>query len=189
MKMEITGVKTWHGSSAYFENFSYAHMGNNANSEGYGFYTTDKKRVAMQYATRYLYTFDFCGKKSLSSKKITFSRIEMQKFLRVLEQRYHVVSDVYDTAFYGLDKSITMLMSNIREGCRNDVDVIADICNMSGEKENILRTAYELFGYDHIKTVAEWGNQTLYIATVPNALQLKQIYDVQQKKVLFEAKR
>lgn len=170
----------YHGSKAQFNKFDHAKIGQNATSEGYGFYFTDQKSIAEAYAQNgFLYTVEFNGKKSLSNTKKTITRSQLKQFLAKLHELNEQLSNYGDIGFYGYDKVLAEAVNNEWEYNDNDVDLIASICNSYGSKEP-LQVLYDMFGYDHIKMTAEWNHgleleQTLYIALVNDIVNIVQV--------------
>ena len=169
----------YHGSKVQFDKFDHSFIGKNATAEGYGFYFTDIKEIAEAYAQNgFLYTVKFNGKKSLSSTKKTITKTQLKKIIEQLH-RSHECGYLWDYGDIGTQGYNSVLAEAINleyNGNDNDVELIASICNVYGSKEP-LQILYNMFGYDHIKTVAEWNHgldeeQTLYIALVNDIINI-----------------
>lgn len=162
----------YHGSKAKFDTFDYQTIGLNATSEGFGFYFTDSKQIAKGYGGEgYLYTVDFTGKKSLSSTTKTLTKAQLGKFLTRLDKTGQYLANFGDTAYEGLDKVLRKAVNSAYDINENDVEMIADICNVYGSKGEPLQELYALFGYDCIIVNAQWGKgpHTIYVALVHEA--------------------
>jgi len=191
----------YHGSPNKFTQFSYDNMRTNATSEGVGFYFTDNKEIATGYASEstnngkyngYLYTVEFNGKKSLSSDKKTITKVQLKKFLKALNQailnsndeNIDYLSNYNDVEYYGIERVLTEAVNMEYDNNTNDVDLIAGICNASGNFEITLITLYKTLHYDSIVLTAEWGqdesgvNQQLYIALVNEAIKILNIEQI-----------
>lgn len=172
----------YHGSMVKFDKFDHTKIGLNATSEGYGFYFTDQKSIAEAYATNgYLYTVNFKGKKSLSSTEKTITKLQLKKFIEVLHNigECGFLWDYGDITTEGYNNVLAEAVRLEYNGNDNDVDLIASICNVYGNKEP-LRVLYHLFGYDHIKMIAEWNHNldsdnVLYIALVNDIIDIVDI--------------
>lgn len=160
----------YHGSKNKFEKFDYEYMGWNATSEGFGFYFTDSKQIAEGYASGFLYTVEFTGKKSLSSDKKTITKAQLRKFLTRLDETGQYLSNYGDTEYEGFNKVLSEAV-NSTYNSDDDVEMICGICNAYGNKEEVLQELYKMFGFDSIVLQAAWGTvpHKIYIATVHEA--------------------
>lgn len=146
-------MKLYHGSKVKFEKFNYNFIGSNSGSdEGYGFYFTDNKELAKQYAGKdgYLYTVNVPVSKSLSETKITITIERLRKMLRLLHKEIDILNDFNDVSYYGIERVLTEAVTMLRDGNNNDVDLIAEICNICGDKEAVFKMLYRLTGIGRI---------------------------------------
>lgn len=168
----------YHGSKALFNKFDYSKMGLNGTAEGFGFYFTSKRSIAEGYAHNgYLYTVNFNGKKSLSSTKKTITKAQLKKFIIRLDELGQYLSNYGDTSYEGYNNVLQTTLDSEWSYSDNDVDLICAISNAYGNRETVLTELYKMFGYDHIKVTAEWGNSEdiengLYIALVNDAFDI-----------------
>ncbi len=172
----------YHGSPCLFESFDYDKIGQNASAEGYGFYFTNNVKVAMNYAEDgYLYIVNFTGTKPISHLSKTITRSQLTRFMRKLhsESELGFLDNYDDISYYGFNHVLKKAV-NMEYGNRNDVDMLASICNTYGSKEP-LRILYELYGYDHICNTVEWNHgtdqsNTVYVALVNDIVSIQRVY-------------
>ncbi len=175
-------ITLYHGSPYKFKNFDYTKIGKHATSEGYGFYFTNNKEIATNYAEKgYLYTVSFDGRKSLSSKKKTITKPMLKKFLSALHdvsEEEEFLSNFDDIYTYGTEKVLNDAVNLIYNYNNNDVDMISEICNVWGGKEP-LTILYEVLNYDHIQVLGEWSHNEdenmIYIAIVDDIINITKI--------------
>lgn len=167
----------YHGSKEKFDTFDMSQIGLNGTSEGKGLYFTDTKSIAEGYGHKgYLYTVEFSGKKPLSETKVTISKSNLRKFLKVLDKETDYLSNWGDVSYSGFENVLNDAVESELGGSDNDVDLIAGICNASGSIEQTLEILYNVLGYDSIISGAEWGgNQKIHIALVNDIIQIKQV--------------
>lgn len=173
-------MMVYHGSPAQFEQFDYSKMGTQGTQEGKGFYFTDTPRIAKGYAQGgFLYSVNWKGIKPLSSENLTITRNEFKEYLIELDKQTDYLSNWGDVEYEGLSKVLESALSGEYRYAENDVDLICGVANASGSEETALRLAYEILGFDSIVTSAEWGGeQTLYIALVPDAFDIVDVQPV-----------
>lgn len=164
----------YHGSPRQFSQFDYRMIGERGTSEGFGFYFTDSVDIAKQYAYQgYLYTAEFLGKKSLSTTRKTITVSALSRFLTQLHKMGSYLDNYGDSSYEGFHNVLRRAVNSIREYSDNDVDLIGSIINSYGGAEPVLRTLYQMFGYDYVKTKAEWtGNAYIYVLLVPEAFRV-----------------
>ena len=180
-------MQVYHGSKNKFNTFSYSFIRTNATSEGIGFYFTDNKEIAQSYAQDgFLYTVDFTGKNQLSHEKLTITKAKLKKFLKTLNSEFlqsnnegiDYLSNYNDVNYYGIENVLREAVDVEYSNSKNDVDLIAGICNVSGNFELTLKTLYKSLGYDSIVLDAEWGNQKIYIATVNDVIKIEGVTEI-----------
>ena len=163
----------YHGSKELFTEFSYSRIGTNGTTEGQGFYFTDNLQVAKSYSDKdgYVYEVDFMGKKSLDSDRIAMKSSEIKKVLLALHSENDILSNWDDVECYGLNKVLNMAIENIML-CNSDVEIYGSLCNMNGGIEDVAKTFNKVLGYDSIVVKADWANQNIYIAMIPEIIRI-----------------
>lgn len=166
-------MNLYHGSPNKFNKFNFDHIRTNGTTEGIGFYFTDNKQIANGYASNgYLYTINLNGKKEISSNERTLTRNELKKFITVLQNNdIDYLSNFGDVSFSGYNNVLNDAIDSLLS-CNDDVELLCDIYNAQGDNENIISLFVDTLGYDHYKTNADWGNQTLYIALDNNIIDI-----------------
>lgn len=166
----------YHGSNSLFDVFDYDKIGTNGTSEGIGFYFTDNKKVARGYGENgYLYTIEFNHKKTLSHETKTIKKTELKEYLVALNEETQYLTNWGDIEYEGYQKVLNRAVDSEFDGSDNDVDLIAGICNASGNTEISLTMLYQILGYDSIVLKAEWNEQKLYIALTNDILKIVKV--------------
>ena len=173
----------YHGSKELFTEFDYSRIGTNGTTEGQGFYFTDNLQVANSYSEKegYVYEVDFMGKKSLDSDRIAMKRSEVKKVLLALHSENDILSNWDDVEHYGLNKVLNMAIENIML-CNSDVEIYGSLCNITDNIELISKTFNRILGYDSIVLKADWANQYIYIATIPEIIRIVNV----TKKIIVD---
>lgn len=163
----------YHGSKELFTEFDYSRIGTNGTTEGQGFYFSDNLKVANSYSDKggYIYECEFVAKKSLNSEKIDLKRSEIKKILISLHSEMDILSNWDDVEYYGLNKVLNMAIENIML-CNSDVEIYGSLCNITDNIELISKTFNKILGYDSIVLKADWGNQYIYIAIIPEIIRI-----------------
>ena len=163
----------YHGSKELFTEFDYSRIGTNGTTEGQGFYFTDNLQVAKAYSDKdgYIYEVEFLAKKSLNSEKINLKRSEIKKILTALHSEMDILSNWDDVEYYGLNKVLNMAIENIML-CNSDVEIYGSLCNITDDIELISKTFNKVLGYDSIVLKADWANQNIYIAIIPEIIKI-----------------
>ena len=163
----------YHGSKELFTEFDYSRIGTNGTTEGQGFYFSDNEKVAKSYSDKdgYIYEVEFMGKKSLNSDRIAMKRSEIKKILLALHSENDILSNWDDVEYYGLNKVLNMAIENIML-CNSDVEIYGSLCNMSGGIEDVAKIFNKVLGYDSIVLKADWANQNIYIAIIPEIIKI-----------------
>ena len=174
-------MKLYHGSKNKFEKFSYDFVGNNAGSdEGYGFYFTDSKELAERYADGgYVYTVNFKKEKSLNEKKISITITELRKVLQILHKSNDILNDFNDVEYCGYSRVMNEAVGMLREN-KNDVDMVAELCNICRDKEAVLKTIAKVTRRNCInstdnKFTKNGENSRLIIALVNDDIEIVKI--------------
>lgn len=170
----MTETIVYHGGPEAFNRFDYSRVQTNGTSEGLGFYFTDDKRIANDYAKGgYILTARFTGTKSLNPEKLTISKSSLRAFLSALNKKVDYLSNWGDIDYEGYDNVLNKAIQNEYAFSTNDVDLIAGICNTTGNTEAVLTLCYELLGFDSIVVEGDWTRGAmLYIATVHEAYEV-----------------
>jgi len=179
----------YHGSLAKFEQFDASKMGLNGTSEGKGFYFTDTRHIAEGYGHNgYLYTVEFNGKKPLSDTTLTVTKPELRKFLEALHKETEYLSNWGEVDYSGFNQVMEDALAGELDSSENDVDLIAGICNTSGNTGRALELVYEVLGFDSIITTeAQWGGeQTIYIALVNDIIEIKEVLALESSEYKAE---
>lgn len=176
-------MHVFHGSPHRFDTFSFDYVGTNGTSEGFGIYFTDNESIARGYSQKggYLYVVDFKGRKALSYDTVTITRDDLTKVLIELDRRNEYLSNYGDVYWHedAFEEVLNEALDAEIGYNDNDVDILCSIANGSGSLKDTLDVFYNLLGYDHFTTVAEWGNdQTLYIAMTTDAFDIVRIENV-----------
>lgn len=163
----------YHGSKELFTEFDYSRIGTNGTTEGQGFYFTDNIKVARAYSDKdgFIYQCEFMGEKSLDSEKINLKRSEIKKILSALHSEMDILSNWDDVEYYGLNKVLNMAIENIML-CNSDVEIYGSLCNITDDIELISKTFNKILGYDSIVLKADWANQYIYIAIIPEIIKI-----------------
>ena len=167
----------YHGSPNKFEKFSYDYMGKIGTSAGYGFYFTTDKSIAEKYAegTGNLYTANLDINKPLNSTKITITKNQLAKFLKVLDpDATEYLSNWGDIQSESYNNILRTAIENEYEGSDNDVDLISGIINADGRgAEEIYRILTKTLGYDGIIAQPDWvGEHKIVIPFFPEQIKL-----------------
>lgn len=143
----------YHGSNVKFEKFDYKYISQkNGTDEGYGFYFTDSKELAGQYADKgYFYTIDLeLSKKTLNESKITLTRTQLKKVILDIHGKCDILNNYNDVERYGINNVLNEYIKNLLAYNDNDVDILCELCNVSGSKEIVLKCFCEILGINHI---------------------------------------
>ena len=163
-------VVVYHGSPNEFYEFDWAKVGKNGTQEGRGFYFTDDASIAEQYGsdTGGVREFYLRMEKPLNGLKVTMKKSEVKKLLKETDKFMkkhfddeYFLSNYGDTDYYGKEKVINDAVNNLFEYNNSDSDILYDIINTAGIRDNEDTAAFmkfitEKFGYDGILT--EWSN-------------------------------
>lgn len=174
----------YHGSERLFTSIDPSYIGEHANSEGKGFYFTNDVDIAKRYTNGigYLYTVLFKGKKSLSSESISLTRDEVRRFIQTLDKEVDYLSNWGDIEYEGYENVLNNVVKCEMSNSDNDVDMIAGICNTSGDNAATLRALYETTGFDSIVLKADWRSdkreQILYIACIPEIIEIINVHSI-----------
>lgn len=163
--------KVYHGSPNEFYEFDWNRVGLNGTQEGRGFYFTDDKSISENYGTEGgggVREFYLKMEKPLNGLKVTMKKAEVKKLLKETDKFMkkhfddeYFLSNYGDTDYYGKEKVINDTVNNLFEYNNSDSDILYDIINTAGIRDNEDTAAFmkfitEKFGYDGILT--EWSN-------------------------------
>lgn len=174
----------YHGSPNKFDKFDYNKIGENGTAEGFGFYFTDKKSIAENYAgSGYIYTVELKGKE-LSGTEMTITEKQFRKLALHLNKKGEYLSNFGEVAYDGLENVLRIAVETEYESSEDDAELIGGIINAYGDKEGVLQAAYKLLGYGFIKdNEPKWGhsngNQTVYVALANEVIEVHKIEKVE----------
>jgi len=167
----------FHGSPSKFERFDYKKIGTNGTSEGFGFYFTDSRGIAENYASGgYLYTAILKGKE-LSGDKLTITEKEYREMALHLNDKGDYLSNFGEIELEGLENVLNYAVELEYNSSADDADLLGGIINAYGNKEDILNYVHDVLGYGYVKdTENGWGNgHTVYVALSNDAIEFKNI--------------
>lgn len=164
-------IPVYHGSSAQFNQFSHNYLGKNGSSEGRGFYFTDNQNMAEGYyrdggqvLEGYLNITN-----PLSNSELTLTKPEVEKLIRAIDPTGDDILAGYDSSGIGypsrswyervLRETVTALMSN-----ESDSELLAEIANVCGDNEAVMRTTKDTLGYDGYIEKGKYDDATVYVA-------------------------
>ncbi|MDQ0362540.1 5' nucleotidase, NT5C type [Breznakia pachnodae] len=169
----------YHGSKAKFDAFSLEYLGLNATAFGQGIYFTENKGIAIQCAEGgYLYTCEILVEKPLSAKSVTMKSEELEKLIKHIDAKDDFLSNYGDVDSDGysivMQRAIASLMEN-----NSDVDLVGDMCNISGDYEEILKSVNTILGYDHsVEEIAE--KDKVYVVLNPDTISIEKMEPVSE---------
>lgn len=149
----------YHGSPEKFTVFSSKKMGSTGTSRGKGYYFTPSKDFASGYADKggQLYEVFLDIRKPLAYDHRTMTRAQIYKLIDTLDRKLEAVNgrdmgilmDFGDVHVQGrsnvLNEATDLLDNN-----DSDVDVFAELVNMTNQYDIVANVTYELLGYDGI---------------------------------------
>lgn len=149
----------YHGSPEKFTVFSSKKMGSTGTSRGKGYYFTPSKDFASGYADKggQLYEVFLDIRKPLGYNNRTMTRAQIYKLIDTLDRKLEAVNgrdmgilmDFGDVHVQGrsnvLNEATDLLDNN-----DSDVDVFAELVNMTNQYDIVANVTYELLGYDGI---------------------------------------
>lgn len=164
-------MKVYHGSKNNFELFDYSKIRTNGTTEGVGFYCTDNFSIAKHYSFEgYIMEYEYIGKKTLDSKKVSLTRNELEKYILKLNEECEFLSNFGDIEWEGFDKVLNGAIDDIMEFSEDDIDIVSELCTICGEFELPLKVLYDTLGYDSSIIDADWGKQRIYLIFDNSAL-------------------
>lgn len=149
----------YHGSPEKFTVFSSKKMGSTGTSRGKGYYFTPSKDFASGYADKggQLYEVFLDIRKPLAYDHRTMTRAQIYKLIDALDRKLEAVNgrdmgilmDFGDVHVQGrsnvLNEATDLLDNN-----DSDVDVFAELVNMTNQYDIVANVTYEVLGYDGI---------------------------------------
>lgn len=181
-------ITVCHGSKAKFDRFDLAKIrSSHGTNEGVGIYFTTNKNIANGYAGSdgYLYTVTLNGHKPLDPLHLTITRSALRKLITGIEKAgIPFLSNYGEVKYEGLknvmNEALDSLLSNT-----SDVDLISELFSSEGGNKTILELVYHVLGYDYFTCIPDWASdeQRLYVALVPDILQIKSIESMTQKLI------
>lgn len=169
-------MKAYHGSPNQFTEFKFDFIRTNGTSEGIGFYFTDNKQIAANYAQNgFIYTVNIDGKKALSDNEITLTRNELASLVTELDKHNDCLSNYGDTSYEGFQNVLNMALDNLLTS-ESDTEILADLFNSNGEDNTVIDLFVNLLGYDHaVIENPEWGNQTIITVLTNDIISIENI--------------
>lgn len=169
-------IEVYHGSGAKFTEFSYDFIGMQGSAEGQGFYFTDSRIMAEGYSKNGNLLAGYLDiKKPLSDSEVTISKDEVKKLLKEIDPTGDNIISDYDSQ-YGMgypsqswyNRSINDAVNTIVDTSDSDSEIIAEISNVFGDIETVLKTTKKLFGYDGYIVKGKYDNASVYVAFESN---------------------
>ena len=182
-KPKIT-TTLYHGSMSKFDAFSLDHLGKNGTAQGFGIYLSDNKDLASLYAGEdkgYIYETEVYLENEISLTQRNFSQEELKAMIKKLQETNEILSNYGDIDYSGYDAIFDEALEMLNEN-ENDVDLVNELANLAGNKEDVIDTLYEVGRYTHI--IAE--EQTLvkdraYIVLDPNRITITRVSDMSKE--------
>lgn len=176
-------ARAYHGSTAKFDEFSYEHLGNTGSEHGWGFYFSDDEDSVRSYADNgYIYAIDFHPQKAIILGQKKVKRDDVRNLLLHAEKENNFLSDNWgDVEYEGLTKVLNTAINAYSEG-EDDVAIITNILNDTGEYRHTYEYLHEKYGYDSIETNLEkgWKHAHIYVATHPSAFDVAEVRKISQ---------
>lgn len=170
-------TKLYHGSNNKFNEFDFSYIGKNGTSEGKGFYFTDNLKVADSYAENgYIYEVELNLGLGINDKELKIKKSQYKKLIIALDKELEILSNYGDVDYQGYNKVLNECLNCELEYSESDVDVLSSLATSCGSIETVNRIAYKVLGVTHIEVEnAEWGNQSIVIALVPEIIKIIEI--------------
>jgi hypothetical protein len=173
----------YHGTNVKFNAFDSSKIGAHATGEGYGHYLATDKIVASGYSKdgeKGVMDLLYKSQKPLDSKAPTFNQAQTESILKQLleseKTKYtdevssykdSYLSNLVDTYSMDENRAIKEAAKILREGNRDAVNQIAEISNLFGDKEMVVRSVYNATGHDGIKVKNFGEGGDVYVAWFP----------------------
>lgn len=173
---ELVSPIVYHGSPVKFEKFDYRKIGTNGTTEGFGFYFTDQKRIALNYGEQgYILAARLHGK-ALNGNEVTLTKEEYKKLVVHLDEADDYLSNYGEKDFEGYQVVLNRAMETYSQ-CEADSELIGGLVNSCGSVELVLSAVYNLFGYGYlVEHETSWGNgQKVYTAFTNDVIELVEV--------------
>lgn len=166
----------YHGSKAIFTKFDANKIGLNGKAEGYGFYFTDNKNFAQDYSdvNGQLLQGYLNIKKPLSNTKRTLTRKQIEKLIREIDPTGDDLLSNYsitNIGDYGTSRHSIWYESALKDALNlilpttdTDSDVLAELINSGAGAEQVLKIAFENFGYDGYIVKNKYKDTNVFVA-------------------------
>lgn len=173
-------MKLYHGSPNKFESFNFDKMRSNATAEGVGAYFTNDINIARGYANNggYLYTVDVETTTAMSADDLTVSRNQLIKIIKTMEldEYTEIVSNFGDESSEPKARIIKRAADELIENNLNDVDLLAELYNLTGGEAKTLDIFSSVTGMTYVEPVAEWGgDQKIIVVIDPKTITIEKI--------------
>lgn len=165
-----------HGTNNEFNEFKSHYMGQTGTALGQGFYFTSNQDEAKGFGEN-VKSFFLNIRKPLNSNKLTMGRNEIKVLVDSIDKKqseddpdfgYGILSDFGDVDYEGrnkvLNSAVDMLLDN-----ENDVDLVGELINISGNYDLVVDVLRNTLGYDGIIN----KKRGIYVVHHPN--QVKEI--------------
>lgn len=166
----------YHGSKAIFTKFDANKIGWNGKAEGHGFYFTDNKNFAEDYSdvNGQLLQGYLNIKKPLSNSKRTLTRKQIEKLIREIDptgddllSNYSITNiRDYGTSRHSIwyESALKDALNLILPSVDTDSDVLAELINSGAGAEQVLKIAYDNFGYDGYIVKNKYKDTNVFVA-------------------------
>lgn len=176
----------FHGSMSKFDHFSLDYKGLNGTADGFGIYLTPNKDMASMYAEQtkklgYIYEVTADLEKPLSTDELTITDKELSKIIDILQESTNILNDFNDVDYYGEKvvkrEAIAMLKEN-----DNDVDLINEIANTTGDTEKTAEALYNVGHYTHIVANERLLQEdTVVVVLQPERINIERVQDLNKE--------
>ena len=162
-------VILYHGSMNKFSSFSFENLGAQGTGSDFGIYLTSDLEFAEKYANLsdnvgYIYEVKVNLANALSDNKITISHEKISDIIDMLHTEVDLLNDIDDTALYGIDK-VKQTYIELLSVIDNDLAILAELSNVTGNREVVSKAFEEIGGYTHISR-ANQGMERKYNETI-----------------------
>lgn len=190
-------LAVYHGTGATIGDdfsFDYGFVGKNGSAEGYGFYFTSDKSVADGYQKKggSVVSTYLSMQKPMPLKQKPFGKSVLKKILKrvveneivkcpdeVADYKDSFLSNYADTYSMSFDRALDVASSMVNDGSDTALDQIADIANVSGDKQGVFAAVRDVTGYDGVFSNGYGGRGAeggkIYVAWFPE--QIKSVYN------------
>lgn len=162
-------MKLYHGSKNKFEAFNFDNMRTNGTAAGVGLYFAENAEIARSYAVDgYLYTVDVDTTNAMSAEDLTVNRTQLIKIIKLMEldEFTEIVSNFGDESREPKAKIIKRAADELIENNLNDVDLLAELYNLTGGEGKTLEIFSEVTGMTYLEAPAYYHNDQKIIVVI-----------------------